>query len=153
MEATDIRIERVAALPASELAGLVVESEAEGFGFLRHLRDEWASARHRFDQPGEAFFAARFQGRLVGVCGLSRDPYTGQPGVGRVRRLYVLPAFRRHGVARCLVEAVLEAALPHFTLLSLRTNNPVAARFYEGMGFDPYPDLECSTHLRTLPRR
>lgn len=150
MEGADLRIERVTSLPAEELAGLVAASEAEGFGFLRRLREEWTTARERFDRPGEAFFTARTQGRLVGVCGLSRDPYAGQPDVGRVRRLYVLPAHRQHGVGRRLVETVLEAARPHFRLLSLRTDNPVAARFYEGLGFDPYPGLECTTHLRSL---
>ncbi len=153
LEGADIRIERVTSLPAEELAGLVPASEAEGFAFLRRLREEWSTARERFDCPGEAFFTARIQGRLVGVCGLSRDPYTGQADVGRVRRLYVLPGFRGQGVGKRLVEAVLEAARPHFTLLSLRTDNPVAARFYEGLGFDPYPGLECSTHLRNLVRR
>lgn len=152
MEGAALRIERVTNLPAAELAGLVAASEAEGFGFLRRLREEWAAARERFDRPGEAFFTARIQGRLVGVCGLSRDPYTGQADVGRVRRLYVLPAHRGHGVGRKLVEAVLEAARPHFRLLSLRTDNPGAARFYERLGFDPYPGLECTTHLRVLAR-
>lgn len=147
---TPIQIERVTNLPESELDELVSESEAEGFGFIRRLRDEWRSTGACFDQPGEAFFAARLQGRLVGVCGLSRDPYSTKTGVGRVRRLYVRREFRNLGVGQHLLQAVLEAARDHFTLLSLRTDNPTASRFYERQGFHPWPGLECCTHLLSL---
>jgi GNAT superfamily N-acetyltransferase len=147
---TAIQIERVSVLPESEWTALVTESEADGFGFVRRLRDEWCSTRNRFDQPGEAFFAARIQGELVGVCGLSRDPYSTKANVGRVRRLYVRKEFRRLGVGQLLVQAVVATARDHFTLLSLRTDNSIASRFYERQGFQPYPGLEGCTHLLSL---
>ena len=146
----DVQITLVTTLQESELDELVTESEAEGFAFISRLREEWHSARNRFDRPGEAFFTARFQGQLIGVCGLSRDPYSLQAAVGRVRRLYVRKEFRRLGVGRQLVQAVVETACKHFTLLGLRTDNPIASRFYERQGFHPISQLESCTHLLSL---
>ncbi|HJV21831.1 MAG TPA: GNAT family N-acetyltransferase [Holophagaceae bacterium] len=130
--------------------GLVAESEGEGFRFVRRLMDEWNSTSNRFDQPGEAFFTARVQGRLAGICGLSRDPYSLKANVGRVRRLYVRPEFRRLGIGHLLVQSVVEAARNHFASLSLRTDNPIASRFYERQGFHPQSDLESCTHFLPL---
>ena len=145
-----IQITRATALPEFELDELVTESEAEGFGFVTRFRDEWHSTRNRFDRPGEAFFTARIQGKLVGICGLSRDPYSAQASVGRVRRLYVRKEFRRLGVGQQLIHAVIETARNHFTLLSLRTDNPVASRFYEQQGFQSISRLESCTHMLSL---
>ncbi len=145
-----VQIARVTTLPDSELDELVIDSETEGFGFVSRFRDEWCSMRNRFDQPGEALFTARVQGKLVGICGLSRDPYSSQDGVGRVRRLYVRKEFRRLGVGQQLIHAVVETARNHFTLLSLRTDNPVASRFYEQQGFQSISRLESCTHLLSL---
>jgi hypothetical protein len=51
------------------------QSEASGYRFLRRVADEWDSGANRFDRVGEALLAAEIGGRLVGVCGLSIDPY------------------------------------------------------------------------------
>jgi GNAT superfamily N-acetyltransferase len=142
-------IERLESLPDG-LEPLVEESEAEGFFPLERLVEEWRSGRNRFDQPGEALFAARSAGRLVGVCGLNRDPYVDDPRVGRVRHLYVAAAVRGGGVGRRLVEAVIEAARPHFQRLRLRTDCPIAAGFYQSLGFAATPGDPTATHAREL---
>jgi GNAT superfamily N-acetyltransferase len=72
---------------------------------------------------------------VVGVCGLNVDPYAAEAHAGRVRRLYVLSAFRQLGVGRRLVMAVIEAARGRFDTLRLRTGNPAAVRLYEALGF------------------
>ena len=95
-----ITIVRLEQLPADRLADLVTESEAAGFRFVRRLVEEWEDGRNRFDRPGEALFAAISGGRVVGVCGLTVDPFAAGPGVGRLRRMYVLAAVRRRGVGR-----------------------------------------------------
>src|SRR5436309_11313799 len=133
-DVTTVRIERPL---ADRLAELVAESEEAGFRLVSRLVEDWESGRNRFDGPGEAFFAAVCGARVVGVCGLNADPYTAAPGVGRVRRLYVLAGFRRSGVGRQLVRAVVEAADGHFQQLRLRTEGRAAARFYEVLGFTP----------------
>jgi GNAT superfamily N-acetyltransferase len=145
-----VLVERVTREPADSLDRLVAESERHGQRFVRRLVDEWASGVNRFDRPGEAFFVARLDGRVVGVCGLNVDPYAARPGIGRVRHLYVEVAHRRHGVGRELVAAVVAAARGRFDTLRLRTSNPEAARLYERMGFSRRQDVDECTHVMAL---
>ncbi len=147
----DIAIHKLDQLPPDALGELVAESEATGFHFVRRLIDEWLSGQNRFDRPGEAIFVASMGPRIIGVCGLNQDPYTTTPSVGRVRRLYVLADFRRCGVGRRLVEAVVKAAQGHFEQLRLRTENEAAARFFVALGFRScLAEPEC-THVSQLP--
>jgi GNAT superfamily N-acetyltransferase len=143
-------IERLSDLPSESIDVLVAESEQAGWRFMRRLAEEWASGANRFDGAGEAFFAALTGGRVVGVCGLNVDPYTAEERVGRVRHLYVLSAFRRRGVGRRLIAAVIEAARGRFSALRLRTGNPEAARVYEAIGFQPSGRAADYTHIMEL---
>jgi GNAT superfamily N-acetyltransferase len=143
-------IERLTGSPAGTLDSLLAESEREGSRFVRRLFDEWAAGTNRFDRPGEALFTARLGDRLIGVCGLNIDPYAAAANVGRVRRLYVLTAYRRLGTGRQLVLAVIEAARGRFELLRLRTTNPTAAQLYESLGFRPSAETADSTHVLEL---
>jgi GNAT superfamily N-acetyltransferase len=147
---TDYAIVRLEHLPPG-LAEVVAESEAAGFRFLRRLVDEWASGANRFDRPGEALFAAVSGPRVVGVCGLNVDPYAGESGVGRVRRLYVLSACRRQGVGRLLLRAVVAAARGHFRLLRLRAEGEAAGWFYEALGFQACAEVADCTHALEVP--
>jgi GNAT superfamily N-acetyltransferase len=137
----DVIIERLPDLPLDSLAPLVVESEQAGWRFVRRLSDEWAAGANRFDQPGEALFAARVGERLIGVCGLNIDPHAADRWVGRVRRLYVLAEFRR------LVEAVLASAQGRFASLRLRTESVEAAAFFEQLGFRRRLGMPDYTHF------
>jgi GNAT superfamily N-acetyltransferase len=143
-------VERLHELPVGALDHLVAESEQAGSAFVRRLVDEWRSGANRFDRPGEALFAARVEGRLVGVCGLNVDPHAADARVGRVRHLYVLRSFRRQGVGRRLVTEVVEAARGLFDRLHLRTANSEAARLYEALGFHRSRDASHFTHLMVL---
>ena len=136
--------------PDLDLGALLAESEQAGLGLVRRLVEEWVSGANRFDRPGEKLFGAWLDGRLVGVCGLNVDPYTAKEGVGRVRHLYVLSAFRRRGVGRGLIAAVIEAARGRFGELRLRTGNPEAARVYEAIGFQPSGGVPDCTHIMEL---
>jgi GNAT superfamily N-acetyltransferase len=139
-------IERLNEPSADRLDALLAESEQSGSRMVRRLVEEWASGANRFDRPGEALFAARVDGRLVGVCGLNVDPYSAEPRLGRVRHLYVLSAHRRSGIGRQLVAEVIAAARGRFDHLRLSTENPVAARFYERLGFRSAEAAHC-THV------
>ncbi len=142
----NITIDRVTDLPSDALAPLVAEAERDGWRSVRRLADEWAAGTNRFDRPGEALFAARADRSLVGVCGLNVDPYVGDEMIGRVRRLYVLRAYRGMGVGRRLVQAVIAAAAAHFGTLRVRTENPEAGRLYERLGFRPVAGVADCTH-------
>ena len=149
MSAGQLQIERVTEAPPRLFDALLAESESAGYHFVRRLADEWASGANRFDRSGEALFAARIDGRLVGACGLNVDPYTRAARVGRVRHLYVLAAYRRLGVGRQLVERVLDAARGRFERLRLSTQNPAAAQLYERLGFERRA-ADDHTHLLEL---
>ena len=147
---TSTTCERLIGVPSETLDGLLADSEREGSRFVRRLVDEWATGTNRFDRPGEALFIARIGDRLVGICGLNVDPYAAAANVGRVRRLYVLSAYRGLGVGRRLVMAVLQAARGRFDVLRLRTTNPAAARLYESLGFTPSTAGNECTHVIDL---
>lgn len=148
------RIERIHELPA-ELDVLVREAVAEDFRAVDRLREDWASGENRFAQVGEALFGARLGGRLVGLCGLNRDPFVdaeedAPEQVGRVRRLYVLPDARRRGIGRALVDAVVGGARTHFAVLRLRTHDSLADAFYRAYGFVPVEGDPAATHILPL---
>ena len=82
---------------------------------------------------------------MVGICGLNRDPYASDSRIGRVRRLYVAPAQRRHGVGRELLETVVTHARRHFRLLRVRSE--AANEFYTAQGFRRVASDEEVTHV------
>ena len=140
---------RAIALPVAGLGDLAAEARADGRHFVDTLDREWQSGTNRFDAAGEVLFGAFDGDRLVGVGGLNRDPYVAAPGIGRLRHLYVLVAWRRRGVGRALVGAVLEAARGTFDCVRLRTRAAPAARLYEALGFAPVDDA-TATHVLDL---
>ena len=107
----------------------------EGWRFLDRLFDEWASGAARFSGRGEEMLCARLEGRVAGVGGLCRDPFAGDRRIGRIRHVYVAPAFRGLGIARALVGSLVADAGAHFTALRLVTENPAADALYRACGF------------------
>ena len=130
-------------------APILAEAEHAGGGFMLRVRDEWLSGFQRFDGPGELLLGAWDGDLLVGVGGVSRDPYDPQPALGRVRHIYVLRERRREAIARRILEALIAEARPHFAVLRLRTSNPAAAALYERLGFIPSSQGD-ETHRLTL---
>jgi ribosomal protein S18 acetylase RimI-like enzyme len=143
----EVVVDLVSELPLDALAPLLAESEGEGWRFVRRLADEWARGSNRFDRPGEALFVARAGESIVGVCGLNADLYAVDGAIGRVRRLYVLRAYRRRGIGRRLVQAVVGAAAGRFRVLRVRTENSDASRLYQRVGFQPVAGTADCTHL------
>lgn len=144
-----VRIVRVWPDDNLDLGDLVRSSVAEGHRFVARAREEWDAGVNRFAAPGEGLFLARHGDGVVGMCGLNVDPYAGDPGVGRLRHLYVAPGRRRLGVGRALVVACLELAAGRFRRVRLRTENEDAARFYLGLGFSAVDEAD-TTHVIEL---
>ena len=117
-------------LPLQDLEHLLLESEAEGFRFVRRLRDDWISGANRFAGPGEAFFGCYLDGRLVAIGGVNRQSVS----TGRLRRVYVARKARRTGVGRALVAHVITHAIQYFDEVVLRTNTEAADAFYRALG-------------------
>jgi GNAT superfamily N-acetyltransferase len=133
-------------LPLPGMEFLESEANAEGYDFVQTLVEQWASAENRFEAPGEILCGHLDQGLLVAVGGLNRDPFAGRPDVGRIRRVYVRPAWRNKGVGRALVIRLIERARTHFRCVRLRAENAEAARLYERIGFAPIADPDA-THI------
>jgi len=138
-------ITRLTELPRS-FERLALASEREGFEFVRRLELEWRSGSNRFDQPGELLLGVLLGGELEAIGGLNRDPYLSDPGVGRVRHLFVAPERRNGGVGSGLVRAIMAASFPHFRRVRLRTANPRSNEFYERLGFKKLAADPTATH-------
>jgi GNAT superfamily N-acetyltransferase len=143
-----VTIVRTTSLELNALQELREESSREGFEFLERLCKEWASGANRFEAPGEALFVAVADDHIVGMCGLNRDPYACCSCTGRVRRLYVAPAYRRRGVGQALLESVVTHARIHFSLLRVRTE--AADKFYTAHGFRRVDSEADVTHVLEL---
>ncbi len=119
----------------------------EGFPFVERLVREWHSGANRFDAPGEVFLGVHEASELRGFGGLNVDPYCAEPGVGRVRHLYVEPGARGRGLGAALVRELVRRAAPRFERLRLRTRH--AGAFYESLGFVRVDEPDA-THVLEL---
>jgi GNAT superfamily N-acetyltransferase len=140
-----ISIQRVE-LPVPGLDSLQSEALAEGYDFIQTLVEQWANAENRFNAPGEILCGYLDQGLLVAVGGLNCDPFAGRPDMGRIRRVYVRPAWRNKGIGRALVISLIDQARTHFRCVRLRAENAEAARLYERIGFAPVESPDA-THI------
>ncbi len=128
-----IGIEKIdGALPAG-FDALREEARGEGFRHLERLAGEWISGTTRFERDGEALLAASSNGMLAGIGGLTIDPVV--PGALRMRRFYIRPNFRRRGVGRRLVAALLADTGSRRPVTV--NANPASVAFWESIGFRP----------------
>jgi N-acetylglutamate synthase-like GNAT family acetyltransferase len=132
----DIVINRLDGLPPDIGFELLQASIRENFSPIQWLIDQWKDGQNQFSLPGEALYEARDGDRLIGVCGINQDPYVDSKlRLGRIRRLYVLPEYRRQGVGRKLVLRATVDAHSHFSEINLRTFDTQSAKFFEAIGF------------------
>ena len=144
-----VEIVPVRSLP-SGLETLRLEAAPQGFGFLDRLVSDWTSGANTFGRPGEALLGAFSDTRLVGIGGLNADPYSSRTGLGRVRHVYVLGAWRHKGVGRALIDCLVRKARESFTEVRLRTATEAAAAFYVRCGFSPIDDPTASHSLQLV---
>jgi GNAT superfamily N-acetyltransferase len=138
-----VEIERIFDLP-SDIQGLMVESQAEGFRFLKRLVDDYHSGVNRFEHVGEALMVARSQGRVIAIGGINNVD-----GVGRLRRFYVTGQYRRAGVGRQLLKELELHAATSFADLVLFTDTTEASQFYEANGYTRVNEHDVS-HRKVL---
>jgi GNAT superfamily N-acetyltransferase len=132
------------------LASLIQASCDEKFTSLVRLQDEYLSGKVCFDSAGEALLGTFQATRLIAIGGLTHDPYSRDPNVGRVRHLYVMPQWRRHGIGTKLQAEIERQAQAHFSTIVLRTDTKIAASFYESLGYERMAACRNATHRRTL---
>lgn len=129
------------------LTGLAGKACSEGYLFVQRTIHEWDSGKQRFSSHGEGLWQILLDGELIGIGGLSRDPYLNDGFTGRVRHLYILAEFRNKGYGKQLLRHILAAASGHFNTLTLYTDNPVAALLYEHLFFYPFTGYKVTHRL------
>jgi GNAT superfamily N-acetyltransferase len=122
-------------LPES-FGDLVAEASGEGVRNMALLDQSWQGGE-RFQDNGEALFAAFLAGGLAGIGGMTPEPAAPEPA-RRLRRFYVRPEMRRRGVATALASALIHEGLDNVSLLTVNARASKAAnRFWEAQGFQP----------------
>jgi GNAT superfamily N-acetyltransferase len=128
---------------------LRAEARAEGYLFVERLATDWMSGTTRFDRAGEALLAARVNGVLAGIGGLTIEPVV--PDALRMRRFYVRLAYRRNGIGHKLANALLERARSASRLVTVNAA-PASAAFWESLGFAP-DARDGHTHIQQRDKR
>jgi ribosomal protein S18 acetylase RimI-like enzyme len=96
---------------------------------------ELATPLKKYGPPGGVIFLALWEGEAAGCIALT--PLKA-PGECEMKRLYVRPGFRQHGIGRVLVDALLaEARKLNYTVMKLDTLKRLGAaiKLYEQYGF------------------
>lgn len=139
-------------------AGFLIRPVAEGdsgalAGLLRDVMEEFGAAgpgssvhdpevldmAAAYAGPGSAYFVVESEGRLVGGGGLG--PLAGgEPQVCELRKMYLIPEARGHGLGRAVLTRCLEVARQlGYRRVYLETRHSMgdARRLYERNGFTP----------------
>lgn len=103
---------------------------------------ELAGLPGEYGEPRGALLLALVDGEIAGCCGLRGLDSVDYPNAAEMKRLYVRKAFRRFGLGRQLVEAVLDAARMagyHCVLLDTLNDMESARALYAELGFVDIP--------------
>lgn len=111
------------------------EARDEGHTHMDRLVTDWVTGANRFNAAGEALLCAFVAESLAGIGGMTIDP--ADPAALRMRRFYVRPVFRRHGVRRRLAGALMTTARHVTDRVVLTAETELAARFWEALEFVP----------------
>jgi GNAT superfamily N-acetyltransferase len=127
------------------------------------MTDELASLPGPYAPPLGSLMLAYVGDRSAGALGLQpvpegvRMPDVGAETAGELKRMFVRPEFRRHGVGRALLaRAEAEARVRGYNSLVLTTSAemmPLAQHLYESMGYvetAPYRDDMPYPHIRWM---
>ncbi len=140
----------ISGLDQATLRPLLRASVEEGYDFVPRLWDEHKSGVERFDKAGAVLLGMKDEQGVMAIGGVGIDPYEGQPTIGRIRHVYVLPAYRRTGAGSRLMQGLIEYARGHFTVLTLRTLTDHGDAFYRALGFNGEKRFPQATHWMAL---
>ena len=111
---------------------------------VKSMLDQTMRELDKFLPPYGRLLIAEYEGQVVGLACMRRI----REDIGEIKRMYVRPAFRRKGMGRALLEALIAAAreigYPRIRLDSTRFMVE-AHSLYRSIGFqeiEPYPESE-----------
>lgn len=132
----NITIDKAEQLP-TQIQELAKQAQKEGFQFVDRLIEEYESGKNRFNQPGEFLLFVYDDEKLIACGGLNQQWNENEIDnrIGRVRRFYVLPKYRKHGVGKQLLQHLEKNARANFSALCLNTDTKSAAHFYQKQNY------------------
>ena len=122
-------------------------AKKEGYNLINRLVTEYDSGENKFDREGEQLIGFVMDDMIVALCGLNIEPTNIQ--YGRIKRLYVLPAYRNQGIGTELVNHLIEYARHYYKGVVVNIGNLSVNYFYESIGFNSV-DNPSFTHLWLL---
>lgn len=131
-----VRTEAADSLVAVRLVEAMVAEMEELYDLPRGTGLGTGAPPTDFAPPGGTFLVIYAGGRPVAGGGVKRD----EDGVAEIKRMYVVPEARRHGLGRQLLEALENAALElRYRAVRLDTGarQPHAQAMYERGGYHP----------------
>jgi ribosomal protein S18 acetylase RimI-like enzyme len=108
----------------------------EGYNIINRLITEYDSGKNKFDGKGEKLIGFIMDEMIVALCGLNIEPTNIR--YGRIRRLYVLPAYRNQnqGIGTELVNHLITYAKHYFEGIVVHIGKLPISHFYESIGFN-----------------
>lgn len=132
----EIKIVKAEKLP-DQMMTLANVAKKEGHDLIEKLIEEYRTGKNCFSKANE-YLALAYDGEKLVACGGLNQQW-GVDGVedriGRIRRCYVHPKYRQHGVGKQLLTHLEQWARPHYAALCLSTNAMGAAKFYQKQNY------------------
>lgn len=149
----DIHIQQIEDLMIYEHEYLVQASKDEGFYFLIKLISEYENKINTFNKTGECLYGIVHEEKLIGIGGLTEDPYIINNKIGRVRRFYIAKKYRRKGLGRLLLVRIISDAKKYFNIVVLHTDTVQGDKFYTSIGFVKGTKYMGASHYLNLYKR
>lgn len=132
----NIMIENAEQLSA-QIQELAQHARQEGFTLVDKLIEEYTTGTNCFNQSGECLFFVYDDQKLIACGGLNQQmsDQAVESRIGRVRRFYVLPEYRKQGVGKQLLAKLEHHARVNFSALCLQTDTGLAASFYQKQNY------------------
>jgi len=128
---------------------LAARAAEEGMRLVERLIEDHRDGSNTFSKRGEGLWLTTERGRPIAVGGLNIDPYDDRhPALGRIRRVYVHPEFRRIGVGRELMLQIEAYGRQYFEWFQLFTASQAASKFYEALGYSRVQDRWKVSHVK-----
>jgi putative acetyltransferase len=147
MSASPPSIEFITPATPEQLAAtrLIFQEYADQLGVdlcFQNFEAELAGLPGDYAPPQGCLLLALADGEIAGCCAMRPLETVDYHNACEMKRLYVRPGFRRFGLGRQLVEAVLDAARIagyHSLLLDTLNDMEAARALYEDLGFKDIP--------------
>ena len=126
----DIRLIALRESPDSFIIDISEEEKETAQSILPRIYDE--------NQPSEIFVIGAFeQGQLIGTSAFERETRYKLRHKGTLWGVFILPNYRKRGIARILVQKTIDTAKEIFELnqINIEVSGEFQRKFYESLGF------------------